>query len=159
PVNLPTIPLMAPVNQTWWRRKRLLLTLAGGVVILMIGFVGLTGYRGSVARRELADAIAEADRLDPGWRFDHLEAERRLPPPNRNAALQVLTAHSALPPRWRIRPASALGEDESYVDDLLWQLPPDRELDHRQACRLRADLERAGSALDQARKLASMPEG
>jgi hypothetical protein len=42
---------------------------------------------------------------------------------------------------------------------VLSDLTPERQLDEGQVRRLRADLERAGPALDQARKLADMPEG
>jgi hypothetical protein len=117
--------------------------------------VAVIAYRFWVVRRELAAAIAETDRLDPGWRLEDLESQRRLPPAAQNAALQVLTAESLLPPFWDHRP----DEDPGWVRDVWRGLPPERPLDEEQLRKLRADQERAGPALDQARKLADMPEG
>ena len=55
------------------------------VILAYPGLVAVTVYRFVVARQDLAAAIAETDRLDPGWRFDDLEAQRQLPPPAQNA--------------------------------------------------------------------------
>jgi hypothetical protein len=130
-----------------------------GAVVLVVGAVAVDVYRFASARRELAAAIAETYRQDPGWRFEDLEAQRRLPPAEQNAALQVLKVKSLLPPRWPSRPAGPEDEDPGVVDDVLRDLPPERQLDERQVRQLRADLERARPALAQARKLADMPEG
>jgi hypothetical protein len=128
-------------------------------VLLVVSAVGVVAYRFAAARRDLAAAIAETDRLDPGWRFEDLEAQRRLPPAAQNAALQVITVQSLLPTRWFSPPANPQGEDPGSVDNVLYNLSPERQLDEQQVRRVRADLERAGPALDQARELADMPEG
>jgi hypothetical protein len=127
--------------------------------VLVFGAVLTTGYRFAAVSQERADAIAETDRLDPGWRFEDLEAQRRLPPAAQNAALQVLKVNSLMPPGWYSRPARSPGEDPGVVDDVLRDLPPELQIDEGQARRLREDLARARPALAEARKLAGVPEG
>ncbi len=157
-MNRPTTPTVLSDRHSC-RRRRLLLGLAFTVVVLVVGCLVVGVYCFCAARWELTAALAETDRLDPGWRFEDLEARRRLPPAEQNAALQVLKVGSLLPARWYYRPVRSPGEDPSAVDDVLADLSPERQLTERQAHQLRMDLERAGPALDQARKLADMPEG
>jgi hypothetical protein len=160
-VSQPTA-LSAPAERHPCRRRRLLLALAGTAAVLVAGAVTLSGYHFFAVRGELAAAIAETDRLDPGWRFEELEARRRLPPAERNAALQVLKVHSSIPPGWHTRSApapAALEAGPDRVDDVLHDLAPERQVDERQTRRLRTDLKRAGPALAQARKLGDLPEG
>ena len=45
----------------------------------------------------LADAVAEADRLDPGWRLAEVEANRVDYPPDRNGALRVAEVVKLIP--------------------------------------------------------------
>jgi hypothetical protein len=52
------------------------------------------------ARRRLDRAIAEADRLDPGWRLAELAARRRAIPDGENAAGRVLAVAALLPKDW-----------------------------------------------------------
>jgi hypothetical protein len=127
--------------------------------MLVVGAVVVSAYYYFAARSELATAVADTARLDPGWRFEELEAHRRLPPAEHNAALQVLKAASLLPVPWPARPDDPEEEEVHTGAEVLWRLPPERQLDERQARRLRADLEQARPALDPARKLADMPEG
>jgi hypothetical protein len=138
------------------RGFRLALTIA---ILGIVASIAFTAYCLSAARRELRHAIAEADRLDPGWRFEDLEAQRRLPPPAENSALQVVAAHSLLPPQWTVRTPVEQGKDPTDVTDVLKDLRPEKRLDEQQSLQLRQDLVRVGPALDQARKLADMPNG
>jgi len=108
-------------------------------------------YRSQDAQRRLADAIEEADRLDPGWRLEELEARRKRIPDDRNAALQVSKVHAALPPNLRIANWSF-----DYVPDLR---EPQVQLQSDQSLRLREGLKQVQAALPAARKLADMPEG
>jgi hypothetical protein len=124
----------------------------------VVGAVGVSAYWFLAARSEVTAAVAETDRLDPGWRFEDLEARRRLPPAGQNAALQVLKAASLLPSPWPARPAGS-EEEDARAAEALWRLPPERQLDEQQARRLRAALEQAGPALGAARNLADMPDG
>jgi hypothetical protein len=98
------------------------------------------------ADRQLREAAAEADRLDPHWRFDELEAARAAVPDERNAALVVLEANQLLPPDWQA--------DLMRIDD------PKRRLDGAAAAAaLRAELAKLAPAVAQARRLADLPEG
>jgi hypothetical protein len=124
-----------------------------GSAVLLVGAAAVTAYYYFAARGEVAAAVAETDRLDPGWRFEDLEAQRRLPPAERNSALHLLKVESSIPHGWSSGPAGA------EADDVLRDLPPERQLDDGQVRRFRADLARAGPARAQARKLADMPEG
>jgi hypothetical protein len=135
---------------------------------VLLAAIGLMAFDGRiraarrVARQEVADAVAETDARDPGWHFEELEAQRRLPPAAQNSALQVLTVKSLLPRGWPYLPPEQRVKDPVADADAWRTLPagnPERQLDERQMHVLRTALKRAGPALDQARKLADMPEG
>jgi hypothetical protein len=148
--------LTAPSERRPPRRRRLLLTAAA---VLAAVAAAVSVYCISAACWELAAAIAETDRLDPGWRFEDLEAQRQLPPVERNAALQVLKAQSLIPPRWSLPRADPQDEGPDVLADVLSGGSPEARLDEGLVLRLRASLEQAGPALEQARLLADMPEG
>src|SRR5262245_36811661 len=79
------------------RLRRWLLRLTLLPVLAAAGlwaYVAWQHYRASVT---LAEAVAEADRLDPGWRLDDLLARRAAVPDERNAALRVLAITARLP--------------------------------------------------------------
>jgi hypothetical protein len=111
------------------------------------------------AREEVAEAVAETDQRDPGWRIEDLEAQRQLPAPEQNSALRVINVKSLLPPRWSRRPDGPKGELRGSAEDVLKNLEPVRQIDKQQAEQLRTDLEPARAALAQARELADMREG
>jgi hypothetical protein len=117
------------------------------------------------ARQDVSEAVAETDRLDPGWRFEDLEAQRRLPPPERNSALQVLKVKSLLPRGWPHPPPDPTGANAADMEDWRNDPPPrklegpTRQLDPRDVRMMREALNRAGPALHEARKLAEMSEG
>jgi hypothetical protein len=134
------------------RRRRLLREFGAALVLVLAVVVFILNQRWHRARLEVAEAVAAADQLDPGWRFEDLAAERRLPPDERNSALQVLKVKSLLPHDWTGPPPDA-GEVEQPAPELT------RLLDAREELRLREALKRAGPALDEARKLADMPDG
>jgi hypothetical protein len=78
-------------------RRRWLLRL-GVLVALGIGFcVGMSAYFDWRARQEWAEACVEADRLDPGWRWDVLTATQPSAPEGRNSAEHVAAAATFLP--------------------------------------------------------------
>lgn len=69
--------------------RRLLIRL-GLLVAVGIGLcIGLLGYLEWRERREWADACAEADRLDPDWRWEELAAKQPTMPAERNLATHV----------------------------------------------------------------------
>jgi hypothetical protein len=140
------------------RGRRLLRELGAVLVLLVALIVLIIGQRWHGARMEVAAAVAEADRLDPGWRFEDMVADRRLPPPERNSALQVFKVKSLLPRGWPNPPAN--GKDKPAAENDPPAPPePTRLLTAREARQLREALTWAGPALGEAQKLADMPEG
>src|SRR3954471_13468227 len=50
--------------------------------------------------RELDAALAETDRLDPGWRYNDLQAKREVIPDEENGGLKILEISKHLPKDW-----------------------------------------------------------
>src|SRR5262249_43593025 len=110
------------------------------------------------ADRMLRQALAETDRLCPGWRLENLEAARARLPETTNAALHVLDVGQELPARWRgtrEKPSDA----ERKRLDAMTGLAPAQCLAPRVIQSLQADLNEVGSALALARALMGLLEG
>ena len=68
------------------------LFLAAGVIVA--GFV----FRDVSGERQLRASREDADRLDPGWRFQDLEAKRQpFPPASKNGIDQIIAVCDAMP--------------------------------------------------------------
>jgi hypothetical protein len=145
-------------------RKWILIALTP-FAIVPIGYA-VTRYQ-SVRRLELA--IAEADRLDPGWRFEELEAARRpFPAPEKNGIKQVLRVAAATPkPIWPEWPFPQFNNDQDYLTEVRRAmdegLAGDRLqptlLNVEQERVLRAEIERGKAAIDLARQMPNYPYG
>jgi len=134
----------------WWKRCLrwlLVLMLVAGVAVWILLFM---------ADRELRQATADADRLDPGWRYEDLEKKRATIPDEENSALQVLAVAKLLPTPWPPTPLPA-GFKDLVLDQIL--IDPSTRLDDQQIDALHAALEAAKPALPEARKLAAMSRG
>src|ERR1700756_2904212 len=85
-------------------RRRLLLwgAMICGPILLVLAWLGYQWYWD----RDFRAAIAEADRIDPGWRLMELETSRAEVPDSENAALQVLAAKRLIPAGWFAPPPS-----------------------------------------------------
>jgi hypothetical protein len=69
------------------------LVLLGVFVVLGAGLLyGLSAYSDWKAKQDWADACAEADRLDPGWRWRDLVANRPALPAGRNSVTHIAEA-------------------------------------------------------------------
>jgi hypothetical protein len=143
-------------------KRGLLGSLAGVAICLVMMGLFLLHY----SDRELREAIAEADRLDPGWRTEELEAKRARIPEKENSALVLLEAQRLLPSNWpfwnfpgspEYRNASKRGLQLSKVS--LWSLEPPVLLDDPQIQALREELQRAEKSLNIARRVIGMPRG
>jgi hypothetical protein len=127
-----------------WRR-----ILIGLAMVILIG-AGTYGYLILRGTWLLNEAIAEAERLDPGWRLADLEAQRALVPDDENGALTVVATRRLLPLNWSPSPR---------LDKELRSQPPEVQLNATQLWLLRTDLQTVGPALVEAHKLADRPRG
>ncbi len=166
-----TEPKNVEIQEIRPRRRKwvfISLTVAAAPLIGLGFFLGIYLYRTSQADRQLEEAIAEADRLDPDWRFEELEQKRAAVPESENAASQVLAVKRLLPnlpwPGQRARASQRAGQDQPRdelpsVEDSLAALPRNVQLDKWQIQGIEAELRKAAPALAEARKLAAMPKG
>jgi hypothetical protein len=95
------------------------------VAILLIALpVGLVafGYLSTrfVGGMRLDEAMAEADKLDPGWRFADLEASRApYPEPAKNGIDQALRVKAAMPKgKWPEWPFPQFNSDKPYLGEV-----------------------------------------
>jgi hypothetical protein len=103
-------------------------------------------YKVSVS---LDKALRELDQSEPGWRLEDIEAARREIPEERNSARFCVAASKLLPQGW---PSLDLTEAFDHI-------PPQEKISAASAKRLGKELEAVQPALNEARKLANMPEG
>jgi hypothetical protein len=134
------------------RRLRWALLIGGAIAATLVALYAYIEYRDA---KELQDAIAAADRLDPGWRFEDLEAARAAVPDAENGAIVVLAARALLPAQWPpAMPAGVPG-----LADRLADLPPPQRPDPALLNELRNELTKVAPAIDKARELADRPRG
>ncbi len=161
----PTSPSLestpAPSRRRWrpWWGILLLLVLAWSV--------GFYSYYRHVSDRDLREAIAEADRLEPnGWRIDDIEAQRRFGPDEENAALVVLKVKGLTPANWPPStnagtPGGSVATPPVPLD--LWarfgELPPEVQLDPATHEDLKQELAKIGPAVEAANTLSGLTEG
>jgi hypothetical protein len=132
-------------------------------VLLLVGFYV---YFLNATEWSLQAALAEADRLDPGWRLEDVEADRAVVPNERNAGMVAVAAKQLLPRQWPNWDYSNFGQNQDDAEakrqdlrDSFQELEPQRQLNEEQITALRTELKNAAAALVQARKLADLPEG
>jgi hypothetical protein len=144
----------APAKKRGSRRRWLLVVVLVLLPVLML--VGIYCYVGHLADLDLQDALAEADRLDPGWRLDDLLLHPRTEyASDDNSALQVVRAKALLPSGW-----GAKDEFQRDVFNDVFAFPPrPHQLDAEQQRLLREEMAKSPAALAEARKLADMPHG
>jgi hypothetical protein len=100
---------IAKVRRTlrWWA------LLVGALLIAVAAGLYLVMY---LSDWQLREAIAEADRLDPGWRFADLEAVRALVPDAENSAKLVQWAGARMPHPLHVSP---LDNDTDELEERL----------------------------------------
>jgi hypothetical protein len=136
-----------------WPRRIIFLIVSAGVGIAAV--VGLYVYLDYAAQRELRDAIAEADQLDPGWRFEEMQEARADVPDAENSARLIAAAAGKIPMKF----LAARPDGSPTIIEQLAELPPDRRLDAAQLNDLRAELVIAAGAVATARDIADRPRG
>jgi hypothetical protein len=147
-VSHPVVSDPAATSRRWPRR----LLLLAGVVALVIVWLACLYWSWD---REVRRAIAETDRIDPGWRFEEMEAVRADVPEAENSAVRILAARALMPPKWQ--PASPDGSPT--LSDRLAKLPPPQRPDDADALELRAEMEKVAKAVELARQVADLPRG
>lgn len=135
-------------SDTRWRWRKWLLFSILGLVVLLLGVKAYQFLIGNFSAK-LEEAIAEADRQDPGWRLQELEARRRVIPDDRNSAGPALMVRTMMPRDW----------STEKLDRLLEKLPPEAQLNDQQQRELIDLLEAVEGPISQALVLADMPEG
>jgi hypothetical protein len=141
---------MALSNWKTWRRILIAagLGLAAAYGIYLYFFLVHSGSR---------EAIAEADRLDPGWRLEELEQKREPIPDEENGALVVLAAA-------RLWPVQAGSDEQDFwaeggIEESIIGLPPEMQLSPEQRAALKKELTKAAPASQEARKLLHLSRG
>jgi hypothetical protein len=143
----PVFPRRSP-----WRRR----LIPGGILLLLLMLLpGWMVYQRFADEWAAKKAQAEADRLDPGWRFEDLEGARSPVPDEENGALVVLAAHKLLPRNWLPLPTPPT----PGLTEAIPELSPELQLNDQQIKDLRAALGLAAPALTPARGLAKLPRG
>jgi hypothetical protein len=85
-------------KRRWWRR-----ILVGVILLLVIGIAGYFIDREltfAANEKLLAKVLAETDALDPGWRWEEIEAKREQVPDGENAAIVIQRTNDLLGPKW-----------------------------------------------------------
>jgi hypothetical protein len=120
------------------------------LLLLALAAAGL-GVRHKLAVDRLAEATAETDALDPGWRLEDIEAARAQVPDETNGILALRATAKLLPKGWPPPEADLPKAHENGAANL--------RLGDDERRRLRAALEAVGPARTAARKLAAYPTG
>lgn len=141
---------------TRWRRRFIILLLLAGAAVLVATY---TVYQNSKsAEILLAEAIAEADRLDPNWRIDDLEASRERVPDEENSALAVPSVGNGM-----TSPPKPWYQGDNWPDEelqrLLDDVDPERAFDEMQCRALALILEDVEPTLIECRRLSHLPHG
>jgi hypothetical protein len=166
-------------RRRWPLRLALALLAVVGTPLLIIGFGRWQ------EGREWRAACAEADRLDPGWRWHELLASRPTVPDSENLALTAHAVHRLLPeglPEWSdvirddelplpppVGPNPPAGPPPPLLDwrsayastfeSELYALDPNQRLHPTPAAILRRKMAKLAPALEAARPLADQPHG
>ncbi len=156
PPSADDAPRVTPPVRPRRRWRRAVVFGAVGLGLLAVLMVGYFVYQGHVAEQALKDAIAEADRLDPGWRLEELEARRVMLPAEKNAATYVNKAGRAAFTTLNLGTNRA---DLTAIQEQLEKLPPHVRMTGDQAAALRAALKPLAGNLADARIVGDLPEG
>ena len=142
-----TDPMPFPERRRRWRSWLLGLGLSL-LLMLAVGAAAYLYWRQGVHRR-LAEALAELDAADPGWRLEDIEKARAEVPEAENSARVTVAVNRLLPERWP-PPDFAEPFDE---------LPAGVRLGAEQLARLAKGLDEVRPAVEEARRLVALPRG
>jgi hypothetical protein len=144
-----------PAHQSRWHgRLRQIGHVTVIVLIPVLVILLIEGYLNYRGQQRLADAIAEADRLDPEWRLADLLAQEPAIPGSENGALLLVDAF-----RFKNKDGDWGMLQEGYRDQELFSLRPYHRLPPAKAKMLRDAMTAVEPARMAARKLADRPRG
>lgn len=142
----PTLPpTQARPRRRWWLRGLMLIALP------IVAVAGLYSYVTISSRLSLAEAEAEADRSDPDWRLEAVQAKRKVLADDENSALHLIAVARL--------GGSREVEDAPNYEGIFAGLTPQARLNQQQEQLVRTQLARLTNALEGARKLQDMPYG
>ncbi len=164
----------APPTKIRRKSRRLFVWLKWILIVcaVLIGLVGLItvsvryAYLSSM-RGRTAQVIEKLDKSDPNWRFEAIEAGRKVVPAEVNSATPLLAANRLIPSRWPqisatvatgAKPSPEAQEQAGRIRELFEQ-DPFLPLDPKQLEALRAELKALAPVLAEARKVVNKPEG
>jgi hypothetical protein len=104
---------------------------------------------GETSDQDLREALAEADRLDPDWRLEQLEAKRPILAADKNSAVVVRAVRKLFPEKW----------PSIELSDIIEKTSPEVCLSASQVELLRNELGQVKPALAEAGRLAELPAG
>jgi hypothetical protein len=137
-------PMSSHTERRSWRQLWWLLALALGVAaVLGIPF----WWHSNSGERDLREAIAETDRLDPAWRWEQIQEKREEIPAEDNGALEALAVQRDIDEK-------ALFEIDVACEDF----KPNRQLNWQQEEALKG-LEKNQVAVTKARRLKRFSKG
>jgi hypothetical protein len=125
------------------------------LILVVAGAMPLIKYLGD---RDWDEAVAEADRLDPGWKVAELEARRAPIADDENSARRVFAAYALLPAAWPSWPALTAPEIEALHKDFR-VLAPTAPLTAQQVAGLNDAWAEAAEAVASVRMLKGLPAG
>ncbi len=155
-------PPTVKLRTSRWRSRRLWLGVLLTVPLAGIGlYVALSFFPAD----RLRSAVAEADRLDPGWRIQDLEAARKRIADDQNAALVLIHARTLLPKRWPSY--ESLGSQSPYSREeserlkrvLSEEAPPQELLPADAVAALRQEVQAARACLDESKRVLMLSRG
>jgi hypothetical protein len=149
-------PTLTPPSQpSRTRRRHFVLPAALGGLLLAVA-VAIYLYWGGEADAALREALAEADRLDPGWRLPELEAARKPVAAGQNSAPLVTKVYTTGVP---VLNTGTVREDLRVISAELDKLPPHVAPNPQQTAAVRDALKPLAAVLIEARKIAELPAG
>ncbi|HLJ96094.1 MAG TPA: ABC transporter permease subunit [Gemmataceae bacterium] len=122
---------------------------AGLLVLPLVLLLACYGYLDDAANRDLQEAIALADSLDPHWRLEEIEANRVKIPDDRNSARLVQKLKNVRDTPWYTEETDRIIQNQS----------PELQLEPQETVAIRNLLAAAQPALIEARRLSEMPTG
>jgi hypothetical protein len=134
-------PSSLPNKRRMWRRVGLALLL----LVLVMGS-GLAVFLWT-ATSDLDAIVAELNRLDPGWRVEAIEANRKVVPDEDNSALRIIAVRKLI------------GGKMVLAAKLTPKVPPHIQLNDKESAEIEKFLEGELQAVVEARKLRDMPAG